>query len=413
LIKALTDVQSGQGSSGAMNAPEREKRMGNILLGKFFDLDARFLDRIIAGVNIPEKVRLEVEQSDAWKTYTRFKGPAPANNERQNQAVAVINEIVSWYQSEISPASLRKEYVCSGSNEVPYHAMSVAPLAATPEAKANRNLKPDLYTRIIPALQPRTDMASTLAEVEVIFEHKSNPSWINKPAELLWPTALKAATVMQDGYGYRRNHTLVALWCGNLFRVAVYDRAGGGVTPAFDITKDLDRFLRTVIGFLTVDETRLGLYSDVAADTFTVALNGSTFVAERAPLRVAPYDHLITRGTTCWRANWAPGHRPDDWQTARDDPWPLLLKAAWQYDERTPEWIFLERLRHEPGVPELVAHGHSWTGNGRDSTSFSRDFALSLHPSFRLKTRDGLSPGGGAGKWTSSPWQLSFSAKAR
>jgi hypothetical protein len=155
---------------------------------------------------------------------------------------------------------------------------------------------------------------------------------INSPTKLIWPSALKSTAVLQDWFGYRRSHALVALCCGDLFRVAVYDRSGSGVTP--DITEDLDRFLRCVIGFLSEEESRLGLHSDAAANTFTATLNNPEFVVERAPICVAPYDHLIFRGTSCWRASWSPGHRPEGLPDVSTDPWPLLLKAAWQYDTR-------------------------------------------------------------------------------
>jgi hypothetical protein len=44
MLKALTEVQSGQGSSSDMDWKAREARMGNILTGKFYNLDDAFLD---------------------------------------------------------------------------------------------------------------------------------------------------------------------------------------------------------------------------------------------------------------------------------------------------------------------------------------------------------------------------------
>jgi hypothetical protein len=277
-----------------MDVKEREKHMCEILQGMVLYLYDRFLDKVIKCVEISETVRLKVERSNAWRTYTRHTGAASANIDCESEAVTLIQVIVRLYATS-SNSPLRKEYFSSASNEVPYHAMSVAPMAHLPELEANRNLKPDLYSRIMPAFQQRTDMAGTLAEVEVQFDLKSNPNLINSSTKVIWPSALKSRAVLQDGLGCRRSHALVAIWSGNLFLVAVFDRGGGGMTPAFDITEDTDRFIRCMIGFLSVDESRLGLHSDAAANTFTVTLNKTKFVVERAPICVPPYPSDLPR----------------------------------------------------------------------------------------------------------------------
>ncbi len=345
-------------------------------------------------------MRRRVVLSDEWREYTGHTGAASSDNERQNQAIALVQRIVETYRSSFDSDPLRKEYVDSGSSEVRYHPSSVAPLADSLEAVANKNLKPDLYSRVVPAFQSRTDISGTWAEVEMMWEFKSNKKIIDDHVKLFPPTALKSTALLQDPFGYRRSHALVALLCGNLFRLAVYDRCGGGVTPAFDITEKPDRFISCTIAFLTVDERRLGLSGDSATDTFTLTLGGRKFIVNREPMRVPPYDHLISRGMTCWRATWAPGHRPKDWPDDPADPWPLLLKAAWQYDGRTPEWTFLDKLKDERGIPELVAYGDSWSGKGADSTRFSRDYARNLHTKFRVKRRVEPSPSSSAGKST-------------
>ncbi len=128
-----------------------------------------------------------------------------------------------------------------------------------------------------------------------------------------------AAAMLQDQFGYRRSHALAALLCGKLFRLTVYDCCGGGVTPAFDIRKNSNSFFNCKVAFLTVNEMRLGLVGGSAADTFSPSLGGKNFVVAREPNRVPPYDHLLSRGTTCWRATWAQGHRPTDWPDATAD----------------------------------------------------------------------------------------------
>ncbi len=398
LLKAVTEIESGVGSSSDMDHRVREARMGDILQGRFYDLDDAFLDHIIADVDVPLAVRRRVLRSDEWTVYTSHTGVALSNNERQNQAIALITRIVETYRSCFDSNPLRKEYVDSSGSEVRYHTSSVAPLVDSPERVANKNLKPDMYSRLIPAFQSRGDIDQPWAEVEMMWELKSNKNKINDSSAVFWPTALKAAALLQDQFGYRRTHVLAALLCGNLFRLAVYDRCGGGVTPAFDIKENPDRFISCTIAFLTVDERRLGLVGGSAADTFSLSLGGKNFVVAREPIRVAPYDHLISRGTTCWRATWAPGYRPTEWPDATADPWPLLLKAAWQYDGRKPEWTFLETLNDERGIPELIGHGNSWTTDGADSTRFSRDHARALHAKFRPKRQVGASPTSSAGK---------------
>ncbi len=142
--KLLTDLQSGQGSIGKMDSKVREKRMGEILPGKFFNLRDQFLDRIIEGVEIPEQDRLNVEQTGEWRAYTRHKGPASANVERETQAVTLIQNIVRLYQASPGTATLRKEFMSLGLTEVLYHSMSVASLTNLPELEENPDLKPDL-----------------------------------------------------------------------------------------------------------------------------------------------------------------------------------------------------------------------------------------------------------------------------
>ncbi len=144
-------VFPGQWGTNKLGGDEREKRMGEILQGKFFYLDHRFLDRFVNGIEISEKLHLEVGRLQQWTTYNQHTRPAPANNERGIQADSVVNRIVRLYKEFPTAAPLRKQYLSSGSSEVRYHAMSVASLANVPEAEANRNLKPDLYSRVIPA----------------------------------------------------------------------------------------------------------------------------------------------------------------------------------------------------------------------------------------------------------------------
>ncbi len=151
----------------------------------------------------------------------------------------------------------------------------------------------------MPAFQQLTHKTGTSTQFGIQLDLKSDSKLTNSPTIVVQPLAMQSTVVLQDVVGYRRSHALVAIWCGNLIRVRVFDCGDSGSTLSLESTEDADRFIRCVTKFLSVDESGLGLHSDAAANAFSVTLNKTEFVVKRAHTHAPPYGHPVSSRTTC------------------------------------------------------------------------------------------------------------------
>ncbi|OJD16018.1 hypothetical protein AJ78_03771 [Emergomyces pasteurianus Ep9510] len=127
--------------------------------------------------------------------------------------------------------------------------------------------------------------------------------------------------------------------CGSLMRLWEFDRLGAIASVSFDINKEGQRFVATMLGFLWMDKEQLGY------DPTIVNASGIKYIdiernGQKERLII---DGLMTRAqciagraTTCWKA-----HREND-----DSRIPLVIKDSWQYSERGEEG---ELLREATG----------------------------------------------------------------
>ncbi|EPQ59427.1 hypothetical protein GLOTRDRAFT_33355, partial [Gloeophyllum trabeum ATCC 11539] len=132
-----------------------------------------------------------------------------------------------------------------------------------------------------------------------------------------------------------------------------FDRAGVIHSPWIDIHKDAALFIRIILGLASTDADTLGINREIywkGDRRMLEAPVGNEITTCDIP-RIDPVFRrraIIGRGTVCWEVQC-----PLD-----DGPGLLLVKYAWRAKERTPEWLFLERVREHQlkGVGQMVGH---------------------------------------------------------
>ncbi|KAL6797862.1 hypothetical protein GGI42DRAFT_344632 [Trichoderma sp. SZMC 28013] len=166
------------------------------------------------------------------------------------------------------------------------------------------------------------------SHVLVPGELKSNP--MADAPQVAW---IDLATYAREVLSaqYTRRFVLAFSLCGSLMRLWEYDRLGGIASEQFDIndSKGALEFVATMLGFLWMDEERLGF------DPTMKTSDGKRFIEikrDGQPERliidgvIARSRCIAGRATTCWKA-----HLEDDPQTA------FVIKDSWQYPERDDE----------------------------------------------------------------------------
>ncbi|KAK8036865.1 hypothetical protein PG994_015362 [Apiospora phragmitis] len=164
------------------------------------------------------------------------------------------------------------------------------------------------------------------SQILVPGELKSNPA-ADKPSDAWLDLGRYAREVLaaQDTRRFVLGFTI----CGSLMRVWVFDRLGGIASEHFDINKDGQQFVSTLLCFLWMDEEQLGFdpsiktvdgqrFIEIERDGFTerIIIDG---VMQRARC-------IAGRATTCWKAHCEGNPQK-----------PLVIKDSWQYTERPEE----------------------------------------------------------------------------
>lgn len=135
----------------------------------------------------------------------------------------------------------------------------------------------------------------------------------------------------------------------NLMRVWMFDRLGGVSSDSFDIHADGLRFVSTMLGFLLMDEERLGFDPTIiTADRkrfIQVERKGQT---ERLMLNkvITRSHHISGRGTTCWIA-----YHEDSPKV------PLVIKDSWMLEDARDEGELLREVT-EKGVTNVARYYH-------------------------------------------------------
>ncbi|KAK0718106.1 hypothetical protein B0T26DRAFT_741181 [Lasiosphaeria miniovina] len=167
-----------------------------------------------------------------------------------------------------------------------------------------------------------------LSHALVPGELKSNPS-ADIPSIAMISIATYAREVLsaQDTRRFVLGFTL----CGSYMRIYAFDRLRAIASEKFDINKEGQQFVSTILGFLWMNEEELGF-----DPTFMTANVG--------------------RATTCWKAR-----REEDPQN------PLVIKDSWQWPNRDEEGDLLREATGK-GVVKVALYYHHETGqvNGMD-----------------------------------------------
>ncbi|KIW76742.1 hypothetical protein Z517_09186 [Fonsecaea pedrosoi CBS 271.37] len=176
---------------------------------------------------------------------------------------------------------------------------------------------------------PKTEegFRHTWWDILIPGELKSNPS-ADAPGKAWLDLGTYAREVLaaQDNRRFVLGFTL----CGSLMRVWEFDRLGGIASEQFDINKDGERFVSTIIGFTFMSEEELGLDPTIMTGAdgkrfIEIQRNDSTerVMIDRLMLRTR---YIVGRATTCWKA-----YREGQPET------PLVIKDSWQHVERDEE----------------------------------------------------------------------------
>ncbi|TWU73405.1 hypothetical protein ED733_003499 [Metarhizium rileyi] len=182
------------------------------------------------------------------------------------------------------------------------------------------------------------------SHVLIAGELKSNPK--ADIASIAWIDLARYAREVLAAQDTRR-FVLGFTLCGSLMRVWEFDRLGGIASDQFDINKNGQLFVTTILGFLSMDEENLGFDPTIIVSTseryIEIERDGQTErliideVMKRAPC-------IAGRATTCWKA-----HRKDDPHT------PLVIKDSWQYIDRDEEGELIQEAT-EKGVINVARY---------------------------------------------------------
>nr|ODN95481.1 hypothetical protein L204_04021 [Cryptococcus depauperatus CBS 7855] len=187
------------------------------------------------------------------------------------------------------------------------------------------------------------------SEILVPGELKSNPlADTNSKAWLDLGRCAREVFSAQDTRRFVLGFTL----CGSLMRVWKFDRLGGIASEQFDINKQGEQFVSTILGFLWMSEEDLGFDPTIITcgdkRYIDIERNGQK---ERIIIKetIRRARCVVGRATTCWLAY------------AENDPEkPLVIKDSWQYPERDHEGELL-REATENEVIHVARHYYHTT----------------------------------------------------
>lgn len=187
------------------------------------------------------------------------------------------------------------------------------------------------------------------SQILVPGELKSNPS--ADTASEAWLDLGRCAREVFAAQDTRR-FVIGFTVCGSLMRIWVFDRLGGIASEQSDINKDGLRFVRTILGFLWMNEEQLGFDPTIvtSGDKRYIEIqrdgNQERLIIDGVMRRARC---ISGRATTCWKV-----HREGDIQT------PLVIKDTWQYTGRDEEGDLLLQAT-KLGVSNVGRYYHHYT----------------------------------------------------
>ncbi|KAI5799245.1 hypothetical protein DFH27DRAFT_88565 [Peziza echinospora] len=149
-------------------------------------------------------------------------------------------------------------------------------------------------------------------------------------------------------HGFSISHTIMRCW--------QFDRSGISISEAINICEDAERFLRTILGYTTMNERQLGFDPKYLGDgegPFSPRLDcqkPKSFCHENKLYDLCQTIHhdrsLVSRGTVCHDA------------IERGSRKQVIIKDSWRSASRTSEGEFWQKAQENQvwGAPELVEY---------------------------------------------------------
>lgn len=160
-------------------------------------------------------------------------------------------------------------------------------------------------------------------------ELKSNPN-----ADILEVTWLDLAKYAREIFHAQDSRRFIIGFtlCGSIMRLWEFDRVGGIASSPFNIHESGFEFVLVILGYLLMDETKLGFDPTITRDggkstSITITRDGKP---ERLLIDevMSRQSSVASRGTVCWKV-----YRENDISKLH----PLVVKDSWQYPERGEE----------------------------------------------------------------------------
>ncbi|WVO17060.1 hypothetical protein L204_104747 [Cryptococcus depauperatus] len=197
--------------------------------------------------------------------------------------------------------------------------------------------------------KPKSGSQYPWSQVLVPGELKNNPSAdTHAKAWLDLGRYVRETLSAQDTRRFVLGFTL----CGSMMRIWEFDRLGGIASDKFDINKEGERFVSTILGFLWMSEDDLGFDPTIITSSdkryIDIERNGQE---ERIIIKktMSRARCVVGRATTCWEA-----------YAEKDPKKPLVIKDSWQYPERDHEGELLRKAM-EKGVIHVARHYYHTT----------------------------------------------------
>ncbi|KAJ8071763.1 hypothetical protein OCU04_002079 [Sclerotinia nivalis] len=185
------------------------------------------------------------------------------------------------------------------------------------------------------------------SQILVPGELKSNPAEDNHQST--WLDLVKYVREVFRAQDTRR-FVLGFTICGSLMRLWRFDRLGGMASKSFDINKDGQMFVSTILGCLWMDEEDLGFDPTILKEDAKKYINiQRNDLEERLYLEelMQRQPCVVGRATTCWR-----GYVNRDTQ--------LVIKDSWEYEDQPEEGVLLKEAT-EAGVENISRYYHHET----------------------------------------------------
>ncbi|KAI0430871.1 hypothetical protein F5Y09DRAFT_306398 [Xylaria sp. FL1042] len=144
-----------------------------------------------------------------------------------------------------------------------------------------------------------------------------------------------------------RRFVLAFTLCGDWMRLWEFDRLGGIASEKFNINKDGQRFVSTILGFLWMNDEALGFDPTIIKSEHQqyIEIQQNTKAGRLILDKVIRSAHsIVGRATICWMA-----------YLEGDKSKPFVIKDSWQFPERDEEGELLQQATRQE-VTNVARH---------------------------------------------------------